>query len=645
MAKRVAASSAKAFKLTKRRYLHAKEFYEPQNILYGRLIDFALDLGHYRHGDTLSKDRRRAQPKTQRQYNLLRHKASLLLRQEPQFDTHAVQPGADSHAAEVSARIIDQIFKDPLKAYHDVRSRMVWSALAGGRGNVAIEWHPRYGVCFRFVDPRRISLTPGFTFMHDPLNPAVIEEVPMRLSAVRAMSGWDVPKDLTGDGGSPLSWGGSKEADGIEKDQAQYLPGADEDENTDPLVTVVKCWYRDDPYKDRTKREMNADLPEQEWHFVDDAVGVKVPFDPMNPVPPMSDVTGQPMRLVTRRDEMFDYDEDDKGHLVIIAPNHHSDKPLYEGSWVDGALNPEATLSAFPYMELVSYRHPLRRTGISDTELTHSLTIVDNSTFRSTFEQISTAGGILLAQEGALKDSEGKPFRFTSDPINIAWAKDRLGLEGVSFFQAPGMNPAMPHFRNMIESQWQHIGTGDFAANLGPERSKDIAVGTANLLQQTGDLPVQLHAQDLGLQEAIGARVALDLSRAYMGDNVISWVTDEGDIAYANVRGTDLVPLNVTVRADKEWRQQDVDKVQATAQLLGMIGKVGLPPQVTAVLLAEAGLSAKVVSALTAAMQQPPMGGPAPPGNAQMGPGEGGPPPPQAGGPPPLSVVEGGLPT
>lgn len=266
---------------------------------------------------------------------------------------------------------------------------------------------------------------------------------------------------------------------------------------------------------------------------------------------------------------------------------------------------------------------------------------MDNSSFRSTYEQMSTSGGVLIAQQGALQDSEGKPFKFTSDPLNIAWAKDRLGLEGVNFFQAPGMNAAMPQFRNMIESQWQHIGTGDFAGALGPDRSKDIAVGTANLLQQTGDLPVQLHAQDLSLQESIGARVALDWCRAYMGDQVVSWVTDEGDVAYANVRGSDLVPLNVTVRADKEWRQQDVDKVQATAQLLGMIGKVGLPPQVTAVLLAESGMSSKVVAAITAAMQQAPVG-PAPAPGSDMG--QGGPPPPQAGGTPPLSVVEGGLP-
>ena len=218
MARRGSASSRKAHDIVKRRYFHAKNYWSTQNELYARLLAFNLDLEHYRNGDPLSKDRRRVQPKTQRQFNLTRHKASLLLRQEPQFDTHATQPGADSAAAEVSKRIIEGIFKDPLKGYHDPRSRMVWSALAGGRGCMAVDWHPKWGVCFRFVDPRRLHITPGFTFLHDPRNPCVVEEMPMRLSEVKRMSGWTVPSDLTGDGGEHLESGNSaKDADGLER--------------------------------------------------------------------------------------------------------------------------------------------------------------------------------------------------------------------------------------------------------------------------------------------------------------------------------------------------------------------------------------------------------------------------------------------
>ncbi len=641
------ASAEKVHEKARKQWEHARRFWQPQNDLYGRLMAFGLDLEHYRQENGFQKSRVRIQPKTQRQFNLYRHKLSLLLRQEPQFDTHPVQPGADSHASEVTLRIVEQFFKDPRKAYHVTRYDMVLSALAGGRGCAAFDWHPKWGVCSRFVDPRRLHIQPGRTFLHDVLNPWTTEEVPMRMSELAAQKAWHIPRDLNPDNWkSDYATGGSKDSTQIDLYGGEgHRPGADESEDADNgMVTVLKTWYREDPFARVTKKERDADLPPDEWHWVDDSVQVTFPFDPENPVPPMSEVTGQPLRLVTSKRESSNFDQYEKGYLVITAPFYSGKKPLFEGSWTEGALNEKATLPSFPYMELVGYRNPLRRTGISDTELTNSVTVVDNATFRSTYEQVSTAGGILAVLKNAFKDSEGKPFRITSDPINIAHTDDPLHLErGMKFFQAPGMNPAMPQFRQMIADQWQHIGTGDFSGSLGPERSKDIAVGTANLIQQTGDLPSQLHAKDLGLQEAIGAAVVVGLSSAYMGDNVVSWVTDEGDIAYANVRGSDLVPLNVTVRTDKEWRQQDVDKVQALAQFLNSVAPMGLPPPVLAVMLRDAGFSPNIVATLSAAMQQAPTG-PAQPGSGG-GQGNGAPVPPQAGGTPPLSVVEGGLPT
>jgi len=359
----MADSSAKVHEKARKQWEHARRYWQGQNDLYGRLLSFALDLEHYRQSDGFTRDRRRIQPKTQRQYNLLRHKAALLLRQMPQFDTHAVQQGADAGAAEVSRRIIENVFNDPLKGYHVHRYDMVLSALAAGRGCIGIDWHEKWGVCFGFRDPRRIHIQPGRTFMHDPLNYFVIEEVPMRLSEVQKMRGWAVPSDL-----SPDSWKSDYAEDG-QKDSRQIdLLGADgryrtaeEDEDGDGIVTVLKTWYREDPFGRVTKKERDADLPEDEWHFVDDASGITQPFDPMNPVPPMSPMSGQPMRLVTSKSEMYNEAEYDEGYLVITAPFYKGKKPLFEGRWLEGALNEDATLSAFPYMELVGYRKSATR--------------------------------------------------------------------------------------------------------------------------------------------------------------------------------------------------------------------------------------------------------------------------------------------
>jgi len=612
----------KVFRLAKKRWEHAREYWRPKNDMYGRLLAFCLDLEHYRSEEGFSKDKRRIQPRTQLQLNLIRHKVALLLRNMPTFTAHAVQPGASGKAAEISRRVIENIFLDPLKGYHDTRSRFVWSALAGGRGTIAIDWHPIYGVVMRFMDPRRFHITPGHTFLHSPLTPFCQEEVPMRQSELARMSkaGWNIPKNLSPDDWKPdYATGGQRDDSLVDfhGGQSANLPGTDESEESDKIVTVLKTWYRHDPYADERKVEAEADMPMDEWHFVDDALGIKQPFDPTNPVPPMSEATGQPLRLVTRQSDMYEPSKGEDGYLCITAPFGQVEKPLFEGKWLEGSMSPDATLPSFPYMEMGCYTHPLRRTGLSDTEATRTLVVVDNSSYRQAYEQTRQTGGILVTEAGALLDSEGNQFQFSDDPISIAYAKDRLSLDGVNFFQAPGMNATMPAFRNMVEQSWVHIGTGDMA--MGPDRSRDIAASTVQQLQQQGDLPVQLHQQDLNQQEGIGGAVALAYCRAYMGDNVVSWVSDSGEVAYATVRGTDLVPLKVTVTAGNEWQQKDIDRVQAQAQFLMAMDKLQLPPNVKLAMMRDAQFSEGVISELEKAFSAPPpgvdSGAPVPGGN------------------------------
>jgi len=151
-------------------------------------------------------------------------------------------------------------------------------------------------------------------------------------------------------------------------------------------------------------------------------------------------------------------------------------------------------------------------------------------------------------------------------------------------------------------------------------------------LQQNGDLPIQLHQKDLNQAESMLARAALDLCRAYMGDNVVSWVTDQGESMYATVRGEDLVPLHVSVSAGKDWQQQDLDRVQAQAQFLGMVGKLGLPPQAMLALMQEAHFSQSVMDAVKGALEAQ-AAAPPPPVDSGSGGGPGGNLPPN--GPPP----------
>ena len=626
----------KVHDLAVRRCNHAEEYHKPWNDRYGKLIEFGIDLDHYKSTNSGTKDRRRIKPQTQRQFQSHLRNVAIIMRTPVHFDMHPVQPTADAAAAEVTRRIVENNFHDPHKRYGIVRERMAWSMVAAQRGACAIEWHPKFGVTFRFVDPRRLLTTPGHLDLHDPWNPRLIELVPMRLSQVQAMGkqGWNVPADLEPDNWKPDDVQGSSEDTSrvnLGDDGDNNYPGADEgDGRQDGIVKIAKLWYRDDPLEQSYSRMRPTEMPVGEWFFVDDATGERRTFDPMDPLPPVNETNGMPMRLVTTREEEDKFLRYPKGYLCVVAVNYKGRKPLYEDNWLPAARNPNVEMDAFPYMEPNSMRHPLRKVGMSNTELTKSLVIIDNSSARATYDQMRQTGLIVAAIEGSLRDSQGNQFGLTDEPVQMAWAKNALGLEGMKGIQMPGMNPAMPQYRNMLAEEWAHVSTG--ALPDRPNQSRDVAFSTVQAMQESGDLPAQILQQSFNQEEGLGGAIVLTLERAYRGDQVVSWVTDQGEYAYSvredgtPITGADLVPMNVIISSSPAWRQGDVDRVKAYSQLIGQVGAID--PRLLPHMLKEVGASPELIgwAAQLAASQAPP-------------PQAGGPPAP--GGKPAMQVVQG----
>ena len=353
-----------------RQWHHRRDYYKQENDLYGRLIAFALDQEHYKRNRGFSNDSTTIQPKGQQLLNLIRHKLALLVTTPVSIDARPVQPLQDANAAMVSRRIIEQVVEDPKRRYKSVRHRMVLSGLAGGRGSVAIEWdHSVNGVVLRNMDPRRLFPTPGFLDLHDPRVPDVIEEVPMRLSQVKRMAGWNVPASLTADNWTPdHPQGASQESKWIDMDgSSEGFPGVSEGTDDDGIVTVLKCYSRRDPFQQTKQVNLGMrDLPESEWYWTNDA-GERVPMM-QSPEQPADG-----FRLVTRDEDQRELELYSSGYLCIIAPFSPTKKPLWEGSWLPDAVNTDVRLRSFPYMDFAPYLHPLRRAGKCDTQLNHSL--------------------------------------------------------------------------------------------------------------------------------------------------------------------------------------------------------------------------------------------------------------------------------
>ena len=595
MAKR--ARPEEVFDYCVKNYRHAVREYSADNIAFGRLLDFWDGAQYRRNTNDLSNDTRRLQPKGTRLFDHVRHKTTLLTTGNIYFDVKPTKADVTAEAQEFSKRVIENVIHDPRLRFKNYRRRMVISALAAGRGALAIEHDPSVegGVCFRVVDPRRLFVCPGFTDLHDPRNPWVIERVPMRLSAVRAMSaaGWTIPDDLRAD-----NWPEDYEPTGndisadLRDGAATALPGTASE--TDGVVTVLKCYYRRDPFAQTVSKPKVLDDPlkESEWYWYDDETAERVPADPgsMDMAPPTSLATGQPMRLVTTMEE--DKPEYPKGYLVILAPAHMGRKPLFIGDWLPGNENPEAYLCSFPYEHLVCYHHPFKLAGKSDTQLLKTLVVMDNASFLSSWTQLRLAQAILITQPGALQDADGHQFQFTDRPVEIAYATDAIAAETVKFFQMQGMNPATPAFREMIDQQWAHAGNGDIA--MPDNRSRDIAVGTIKTLQAQGDLPIRMHAEDLQAEDGIGFRVILDYKRAYMTrKELVEWTDENGQPMAKEITGDMLASANIIVTAAPDWSSFNAEQVQSVAQYVGQMKDV---PGVMAALAPTMGFPAAAVA-------------------------------------------------
>ena len=594
-----------------RQWEHRKRYYQNENDLYGRLIAFSLDMEHYRRNYSFGNTIQRIQPKGQQLYNLIRHKAALLSTPPIYMDARPVQPVADATPALIAKRVIETRLEDPKRRYKIVRHRMVLSALAGGRGTVAIEYdRAAGGTVFRNTDPRLLLHTPGFLDLHDPRTPDVIEVVPMRLSQVRAMraNGWTVPRDLKAD-----NWkhdhpsGVAQESRQIDlADEGGFDPSRDIGDGTDDdgIVTIIKCYARKDPFRQSYAARVPRDLPEHMWYWTDEAQ-MRVPLLD-SPEPPFPGA-----RLVTQDEDERELELYSGGYLCIVAPFYQGKKPLFQGTWLPDAVNTDVRLRSFPYMDMAGYLHPLRRAGKCDTELNHSMQVIDNASFRAAWEQMRMAQLIGIIPGNLFKADRRTAFELTDEPIQLAYANDRLSAEGINWVQAPGMNSALPQFRSMLDRQWSYIGSGDIA--MPADRSRDVPVGTMEAMQQMGDLPVRIHRDIMQSEEAIAFGVVLDYERAYRSDKeLVQWVTDEGELDMANVSGADLVDVNVTLTAAPDMTRMDADRIQAIAQFAGQMQSM---PQLMADLAPYAGLPPEAVRSIRKtvaqmmAAQMPPQGG------------------------------------
>lgn len=605
----------------------AVEYYRAANDLYGKMLAFGLDSEHYKREQGFGRETRRIQPKTQLVFDLLRHKGAWLKTQPLRIEARPRQPMEDLGPAELAKRLLDGVTQDPLRRYKANRSLLIDSALSASRGVMWIEWSPEAGgIYFCNSDPRLTHVAPGWVHPHDPTCPWVQREQTVDAAFLRRKkkAGWHVPSDLEPDDSPRENAAAGQDATtrNVGEDN-----GAVPESQVVPRYTILKTFFRDDPF-DHVRPE-TLPLPRDEWYFLDDATGDRVPlpldvdiFDPAAQAQFPVNMEGQPYRLVQEEPQPA-Y----KRLCVVSYPNYKGKNGVaWKGDWFDGAVNEVKGEVPFPLFWYCSYYHPLRLVGTNDVLLNHTTQLLDNVSMRQAWEQLRQMSALLITAKGALKDSDGNDFLFTDAPVQIAYAEDVLAAAETKFVQGPGINPAIVAFRDMLERAGARVGTGDIA--MPSNRSRDVAAATMQALQEMGDMPLRTHKMALDDEESVALTAVLALLRAYMTTpEMLQWTTDSGDVAMAQVRGEDLLPMNVIVGSSPEWKSLNAEDVQAVAQYAGQFAAMPNGAQAMAVFAPAAGFKPSDVqriqqwAAQMAATQQ------AVPSDGGGGEG-GGPPPP-----------------
>ena len=602
-------------------YEHAKEYDRPWNEVYGRLIAFALDSQHYKVEHGFGKETRRIQPKSQILFDLLRHKGAWLKTQPIRVECKPRRPMQDLAPAELCRRLLENVAGDPLKRYKQSRNAAIDSALAASRGVMWAEWsHDAGGLYVCNTDPRHTFVAPGWTHPHDPTCPWVMREKFLTAHELRKKkkSGWRVPADLpTASQPRDVGSGGGDSTTRNVMDET----GTTGDFDATPRYRVLITFFRDDPYDHR--REEREPLPRDEWYLElpgGDRFPVPVEVDVNDPewqaTLPLDPETGAPPTLVIDR-EAPAY----KRLCVVTFPDAKDGEGVaWKGDWFDGAVNEVEGPVPFPLFWYCSYYHPLRLVGQNDTLLNHTLQLLDNVTMRQAWEQVRQISTLIVTQKGALKDMDGRDFRLTDAPVQVAYADDMMANEAIKVLNASGMNPSLPAFRQMLERAGARVGTGDIP--MPADRSRDVAGVTMQALQEMGDMPLRTHKMDLDLEESIFFVALLALMRAYMAEpELVHWTTDQGDPAFAELTGADLSPVHVIVGSSPDWKGLDAERVQAVAQYVGQMAPLPGGLELMAAFASSAGFSATDVQriqqvAQSLAQQQAAMaagGGPPPP--------------------------------
>lgn len=548
-------------------------------------LEFALDFVHYRDDKGNTRDPGRIQPKLRQLYSTIRHEAGQIARSGIHLD---VQPNDEMTAPELAELVESLIFKvihDPMKRYADTRQRVVMMGLAARMGAYRIEFDPDLGtlggeLVLRHVDSRNLRWAPGYPDPHDEQCPWFYEVARMTPKQIAGMANWKNTGDLIG-GDSNVAPGSANA--NVDPGQTDLSGGGRAptlgDEAEERYITVVFFYER----RKRSKRTAEKpgsfkplDPPDQFYSCMQpDQTGCGWASDTIAEgyqPPPVLDEFGVDQTPEGQNPEgqqgacpnccgdtmlntsvVTEVTQSGDNRLTIFAPYEDGCTEFWSGPW------PHDTRSV-PYLIWTPDVHPTKPMGQSTTSINWSLQLAANLSMRLGLEHMMRAKPYVWFPD-PVTDWKGEPWMFGDDQGLGVYGNGAGSLPPVNW-QANGLPPSWATLDGAINNQLRaDLGTNDIT--FSSEQSRDIPVGSMQIQEKLGEIPVQYKIERLQAAESIAFTIMFDIMRAcYTEKRFIQTMGRDGIRAGIMLRASDLPAHAITVTADPMSKMPQAEEIQ-----------------------------------------------------------------------------------
>lgn len=546
-------------------------------------VEMVLDLQQYDTDLGHEKNSNFSQAKDMSLLSTCRRKWSQIGAAPIYINAFAQDNLSDPDAAERVRWALEREVYSSRKMFRRHRKRAIIGAVVGRQWFLTFGWNPKLEeITYGTLPSTDVFTCPGYQDVHDPECPYLILRFRVPVAAIRERARFygrldeDEIAAICPDSGSDASAKPTGPLPGMIRLDRSNPEGAPATPRQGTAVLLV-AMYRDDPECAELEETLGEDsLPADKqfmrcWncgHETSDVprgtdgslpeVGPQCPECLKKAGESVDSLMVPPMERVDTMEQYRTMDRFPNGRWIEVL--EESQTCIYDGDWPykkpDGT-----TLRSFPVGQYRIYDDPRNDIPHSDVSWQFNQQLLATFMLQWGIDQMRTSGRVIMFPKGALTDSRGRPYTPNNRLDNIAWVRDPMLLNAIKEFQPRGLPDGWGELYSALTNSYRsNLGTGELG--LGPDQSKNLPVGTAHAIIESGDIPVDdaisyVRDEDGNVLGIVADMIQCCWTRA-------KWVRrlgEEGNAAFEYFSGADLCDTDVMVTGDPAMDVADSAKL------------------------------------------------------------------------------------